>query len=83
MIEIQVPATEVKVGDIVGCSEVDYRVKAIRRVNHEGIPAKIREVGGWVSLAGDSDSGYFKKYYDGEEDYYAHPDEMITVKRDK
>lgn len=86
--EVQVKATEVQVGDIVGCSEVSYRVKNIRRVTtsvregKEYVPQDIRDVGGWVSLAGDSDDGYFMRVYGGEEDYYAYPTEMITVTRE-
>ena len=84
MTEFRVKAIEVQVGDIVvGLSEVDYRVKRIRR-SHCTNPdtPEVNETGGWVSLAGDSDEGYFRKLYNEDEDYYAFADEMITVQRD-
>jgi len=79
---LQIPATEVQIGDVVGCSEVDYIVRMIQRVNHERIPQAIRDVGGWVDLTGDSADGYFMNIYGGEESYYAYPTEMIQVKRE-
>lgn len=81
MIELRIRATQVRVGDIVGCSEVDYIVKTVRRVTGGIIPQDIQAQGGWVSLAGDTADGYFARHYDGEEDYYAMPTEMIDVKR--
>lgn len=87
MKKMWIVATEVQVGDIVGCSEVDYIVKTIRRVpsrvidGKEYVPQDIRDAGGWVSLAGDSADSHFMNQYGGEEDYYAYPNEMILVKR--
>jgi hypothetical protein len=79
---MEVKATDVQVGDkVIDLSEVDFIVATIRRVAHEGVPAEIRSVGGWVSLAGDSTDKYFQRYYDGEEDYYAHPTEIIKIER--
>lgn len=81
MITLQVPATDVRVGDVVGCSEIDYVVRTIRRVNHDGIPADVRKLGGWIDLTGDSEDGYFQRHYGGEESYYALPTEMIDIQR--
>jgi hypothetical protein len=79
---MMIKATDVRVGDVVGCSEVDYIVRTIDRVSHDGVPQDIRDAGGWVNLTGDSADKYFQRHYDGEESYYAMPDEIITVKRE-
>lgn len=79
---MMIKATDVRVGDVVGCSEVDYIVRTIERVTHDGVPQDIRALGGWVNLTGDSADGHFTRHYGGEESYYAMPNEIITVKRE-
>lgn len=79
---MMVRATDVRVGDVVGCSEVDYVVSEIKRVSSSSTPQAVRNAGGWVNLIGDSAEGYFQRHYGGEESYYAMPDEIITIKRD-
>jgi hypothetical protein len=80
---LEVKATQVQVGDVVvGLSVVDYTVKRIKRVKNENVPADVVKMGGWVSLKGDTEDGYFKRLYGGQEDFYALPTEMITVQRE-
>jgi hypothetical protein len=82
MMILEVLATEVQVGDkVIDLSEVDYIVREVSRRSGPNVPDAINKHGGWVSIVGDSDDGYFEKHYDGEEDYYAAPTQVIKVER--
>ena len=82
MPQLQVPATEVQVGDkVLHLPEHDSIVREIKRRPGHPQGVEVDSLGGWVSLAGDSEDGYFQRFYEDEQDYYAYPLEMITVER--
>lgn len=84
---LKVTALDVQVGDKILNSpvEADIIIEEIRRVTRDEenpmVPEYIAALGGWVSLAGDSEDGYYRKYYGDREEYFAHPDEEFEVER--
>lgn len=84
MRQLTIRADEVQPGDItvdLPC-EMDYTVRKVSRAPISELnPADIAAAGGWVVLAGDTEDGYYRRAYEDDQEYYAAPDQMITVLR--
>ncbi len=82
-IQLTIPAIDARPGDLVDLPvEMNYTVRVVTRAPiADHTPADVREQGGWVVLAGDTEDGYYAQYYGGEQEYNAAPDQEVTVLR--
>ena len=84
MIRIEVPATDVQVGDMLinfeGCEVYVVEKVTMHPVNGNE-PATVRDNGGWIDITGDTPEGFFRSNYGGPESYYTYPTQRVTVER--
>lgn len=84
LVQMTIRADQVQPGDITIDLPVekDYVIAQIMRVVGDLVPTEIVAAGGWVNLMGDTPDGYYMRWYESVQAYYAAPDQGVTVVRD-